>query len=89
VNTPLASPILSPDIIKRFPPTLLISSTRAADMSAAIDTHRELVKAGVDADLHLWDGLGHAFFMDIDLPESREAFDVMTHFFQKHLELAQ
>ncbi len=59
------------------------------DMSSAVNTHRELVKAGVDADLHVWDGLGHAFFYDIDLPESREAFDVMAAFFRKHLKLAK
>lgn len=87
LTNPLASPILSPEILKRFPPTLIISSTRAADLSSAVDTHRELVKAGVDAELHVWDGLGHAFFYDIDLPESREAFQVMANFFGKHLDL--
>jgi len=34
-------------------------------------------------------GLGHAFFYNIDLPESREAFDVMAQFFQQHLKLAK
>lgn len=86
-TNPLASPVLAPDVLKRFPPTLIISSTRAMDMSSAVNTHRELVKVGVDADLHLWDGLGHAFFYNIDLPESREAFQVMADFFEKHLKL--
>lgn len=84
---PLASPVLAPDVLKRFPPTLIVTSSRAMDMSSAINTHRELVKAGVDADLHVWDGLGHAFFYNIDLPESREAFQVMADFFEKHLKL--
>jgi hypothetical protein len=35
----------------------------------AINTHRELVNAGVAAGLYMWDGLGHAFFYNIDLPE--------------------
>ena len=86
-SNPLASPILAPEILKRFPPTLIISSTRAHDLSAAVDTQRELVKVGVEADLHVWDGLGHAFFYNIDLPESREAFQVMADFFAKHLKL--
>jgi epsilon-lactone hydrolase len=86
-SNPLASPILAPDMLKRFPPTLLISATRAPELSSAVDTQRELVKAGVEADLHLWDGLGHAFFYNIDLPESREAFQVMADFFEKHLKL--
>lgn len=84
---PLASPVLDPALLKRFPPTLLITASRAMEMSAAINTHRELVKAGVDADLHMWDGLGHAFFYDIGLPESKEAFAVMATFFRRHLRL--
>jgi acetyl esterase/lipase len=87
LTQPLASPILAPDVLKHFPPTLIITASRAMEMSAAINTHRELVKAGVDADLHMWDGLGHAFFYNIDLPESREAFEVMAHFFEQHLKL--
>ncbi len=89
LEDPLVSPVVSPDLLKHFPPTLLITATRAMEMSAAVNTHRELVKAGASADLHVWDGLGHAFFYDPALPESREAFDVMTGFFQKHLKLAK
>jgi acetyl esterase/lipase len=89
LEDPQASPVLSSDLLKRFPPTLLITATRAMEMSSAVNTHRELVKVGVAADLHVWDGLGHAFFYDSGLPESREAFDVMTGFFQKHLKLAK
>jgi acetyl esterase/lipase len=88
-TNPLASPVLAPEILARFPPTLIISSTRAMDLSSAVNTHRELVKAGVDAELHVWDGLGHAFFYDIDLPESREAYQVMTTFFTRKLHLAK
>lgn len=54
-------------------------------MSAAVQTQRDLTKAGVEADLHLWDGLGHCFFNDADLPESKEAYVVISKFFDKHL----
>ena len=37
----------------------------------------------------MWDGLGHAFFYDANLFESREAFDAMARFFRKRLKLAQ
>jgi acetyl esterase/lipase len=87
LTDPLVSPIMSPDILKQFPPTLLITATRAGEMSSAVNTHKELIKVGVDADLNMWDGLGHAFFYDPSIPESREAFDVMTAFFGKHLHL--
>jgi len=87
LTNPLASPILSPDILKTFPPTLIITATRAMELSSAVNTHRELVKAGVDAELHVWDGLGHFFYSDIDLPESREAYQVMADFFERRLKL--
>jgi alpha-beta hydrolase superfamily lysophospholipase len=43
------------------------------------------VKAKVDAELHVWDGMQHFFFADVDLPESREAYQVMVDFFARHL----
>jgi acetyl esterase/lipase len=85
LSDPLVSPALSPNVMARFPPTLLITGTRAYDMSAAVQTQRVLTKVGVEADLHLWDGMGHCFFIDVDLPESQEAFAVMTKFFDTHL----
>lgn len=84
-SDPLVAPALWPTVLEKFPPTLLITGTRAHDLSAATQTHRELVKAGVQADLHLWDGMGHCFFLDADLPESREAYDVLVKFFKRHL----
>lgn len=82
---PLVIPARSPDLLRRFPPTLLITSTRDFALSNTITAHRDLVKAGVDADLHVWDGLWHAFFTDPDLPESRDAYDVIAHFFAARL----
>lgn len=87
IDDPLVSPAMHPELMAKFPPTLLITATRAMEMSSAVNTHRELIKAGAEADLHVWDGLGHAFFYDPQLPESREAFEVMAEFFADHLEL--
>lgn len=85
VTDPLVSPALWQEVLAKFPPTLLMTGTRALDMSAAVQTHRELVKAGVEANLHLWDGMGHCFFSETDLPESREAYDVLLKFFDANL----
>lgn len=82
---PYVSPGESPQLLAKFPPTLILTGTRAYDMSAAVETHRQLVRSGAEADLHLWDALGHCFFFDTDLPESKEAFDVMAKFFDRHL----
>lgn len=84
-HDPLVTPVDHPDVLAKFPPTLLVTATRDMAMSSALHTHRELVKAGVAAELHVWDGLQHFFFADVDLPESGEAFDVMVDFFDRQL----
>jgi epsilon-lactone hydrolase len=84
-RNPLVSPVFFPAIISKFPPTLLITGTRASELSSAAYTHSQLNKFGVEAELHVWDGMWHAFFYDVDLPESKEAFNVIVKFFDKHL----
>lgn len=83
---PLVSPIYSPEMLAEFPPTLLITGTRGFEMSTALYTHSQLVKLGVDADLHVWEGLFHGFFYNPDVPESMDAYNVIVSFFDKHLE---
>jgi len=82
---PMMSPRYSSDILKKFPPTLIITGTRAMEYDAAIYGHRQLVKAGAKAELHVWNGLFHGFFYNPDVPESREADQVMIDFFDKNL----
>ena len=82
---PLIAPIYSADVLAKFPPTLLITGTRAFEMSSTVYTHSQLVKHGVDAELHVWEGLFHGFFYNSDVPESREAYDVIVKFFNRHL----
>lgn len=84
-NDPLAAPASSGEVLARFPPTLLVSGTRSFDLSATVYTHARLVKAGVEADLHVWEGMFHGFFYNVDVPESRECFDVIVRFFDRHL----
>lgn len=81
---PLAYPINSPALLAKFPPTLLVTSTRGMEYSSAINSHNALVRAGVDAELHVWDGLPHAFWYNSNLPESREVYDVVARFFDRH-----
>ncbi|MBI4166876.1 MAG: alpha/beta hydrolase fold domain-containing protein, partial [Acidobacteria bacterium] len=81
----LAFPSRSPELMAKFPPSLLIASTRDITLSSVAYTHGQLVRLGVEAELHVWDGLGHVFYFDPSLPESREVYDVIIHFFQRHL----
>lgn len=84
-NDPLVLPANSPDMLKGFPPTLLITGTRDFAMSSVLQSQRLLTNAGVQADLHVWDGMWHSFFSDPELPESKEAYAVIAKFFDKHL----
>ncbi len=82
---PLVFPANAPALLAKFPPTLLITGTRDFTMSSVLHSHALLTTAGVDAELHVWDGMWHSFFSDPDMPESREAYAVMVSFFDRHL----
>ena len=84
-NDPLAFPLRSADVLGRFPPSLLVSATRDHALSSVVQTHSSLIRLGVEARLHVWEGLGHAFFFEPDLPQSREVYEIATRFFAGHL----
>lgn len=81
----LAFPARSDRVTARFPPSLLIAATRDFGLSSAAYMHSRLVALGVAAELHVWEGLGHGFFYEPDLAQSREAYDVIVRFFHRHL----
>jgi acetyl esterase/lipase len=82
---PLVLPINSREVLAKFPPTLLIAGSRDFAASSLFRTQAALTDVGVDAELHVWDGLWHAFFVDPDLPESKEVYGVIVRFFDRHL----
>ena len=84
-KNPEVTPLESPAMMAKFPPMLLVTATRDIAMSPVLTTHQTLVRLGVDAELHVWDGLQHSFFTNIDLPESKEYFDVVVKFFDRKL----
>jgi acetyl esterase/lipase len=82
---PLVSPLQDPEMMARFPPALIITSTRDLAMSSALATHQQLLEQGVSSELHVYEGLVHYWFADTGLPESRQAFRVMADFFERRL----
>lgn len=84
-NDPLAFPARSPSLLAKFPPTLLVSGTRDFALSSVVYTHSLLVAQRVGAELHVWEGLDHAFHLNPALPQSREVYRVTVDFFDKHL----
>jgi monoterpene epsilon-lactone hydrolase len=84
-SDPLVLPISSERVLSRFPPTLLIAGSRDFTVSSLFHAQAALSNAGVEAELHVWDGMWHAFFMDPDLPESQQVYRVVVKFFDRHL----
>ena len=89
IRDALVSPAYHASVLAQFPPTLLLSGTRDAALSPAVYTQAQLVRAGVEADLHVWEGAPHCIFaqpiVDPSVPETREAWDVIVKFFDKQL----
>lgn len=79
----LKEPLLSPlyGDFHGFPPTILISGTRDLFLSDTVRTHRKLRSAGVEADLHVFEGQSHAQY----LLEPQEACEEISRFFDRHL----
>lgn len=86
-TTSLRDPVLSPLFadLHGMPPTLFITSGRDLLLSGTTILHRAFLKAGVDAQLVVFEALPHAFWNDPGLPETREANEMMARFFVSRL----
>lgn len=82
----LEDPYLSPvfgDFGKGFPPTILISGTRDLFLSNTVILHRALRRAGVTADLHVFEAMPHGGFHGA--PEDAECLAEQIRFIGAHL----
>jgi monoterpene epsilon-lactone hydrolase len=83
----LSNPVLSPAYadVKGFPPVLLMCGTRDFFLSGTTNFHRQLLRAGVPAELVVFDAMPHVHWGNPDLPESQEALDIQAHFLAEHV----
>ncbi|HEY1454585.1 MAG TPA: alpha/beta hydrolase [Roseiarcus sp.] len=84
----LRNPYLSPVYgdFSGFPPTILTTGTRDLFLSNTVRVHRKLRRAGVIAELNVYEGVSHAEYLALpDVPETREAFGEIAEFFDRHL----
>jgi epsilon-lactone hydrolase len=84
-NDPMVFPGASGTVLAGYPPTLLITGSRDFAMSSVLRSHALLIQAHVDAELHVYEGMWHGFFINPELPESIAAYSVIVHFFKLHL----
>lgn len=83
LNDPFISPIFGD--FSGLPPVILISGTRDLFLSQTVLTQRKLRKAGIVADLQLWDGMSHAQYGNYHIPEAQETFREIGRFFSGYL----
>src|SRR5437867_10174557 len=84
LKDPLQSPVYADP--RGFPPTILTTGTRDLLLSNTVRVHRKLRQAGVEASLQVFEGQSHAHYMrDANAPETREAFEEIARFFDRHL----
>jgi acetyl esterase/lipase len=82
----LRNPYLSPvfgDFSKGFCPTYLQSGTRDLFLSNTVLLHRALRRAGIEADLNVWEAMPHAGFFGA--PEDAESTADQLRFLDAHL----
>jgi monoterpene epsilon-lactone hydrolase len=86
-KTDRKDPVLSPmySDLRGLPPTLLVTSTRDILLSGTTVFHRALLQAGDDAQLVVFEALPHAFWYHFELPETKEALELMAKFFDEKL----
>jgi monoterpene epsilon-lactone hydrolase len=82
-STSRRDPVLSPNLgdLHGLPPTLFLTSSRDLLLSGTADMERSWARDGVPTQMIVFDGLSHAFWLDVDMPESREAYATMARFF--------
>jgi epsilon-lactone hydrolase len=71
----LEDPYLSPlyaDFTRGYPATLIQSGTRDLFLSNSVRMHRQLRRAGVAAELHVWEAMPHGGFGFGTVPENAE-----------------
>lgn len=84
-KTDRRDPVLSPLFadLHGMPPSLSVTSTRDILLSSTSIFQRALLAAGDDAQLVVFEALPHAFWYHFQLPETKEALELMAKFFDE------
>lgn len=86
MKDPLAFPADHPQILARFPPTLILSSSRDSLLGNALDTYASLREANVESQLYVRHGFGHGYFTQVpQVPEAIHAWQETVDHFEQYL----
>jgi acetyl esterase/lipase len=82
LRDPYVSPLFG-DFSTGFPPTLLTCGTRDLFLSNTVLMYRALRRAGIPAQLDIWEAMPHGGFFGA--PEDEEALDVLAEFVRERM----
>ena len=87
-KTDRKDPVLSPlfSDLHGWPPSLSVTSTRDILLSGTTVFHRALLASGDDAQLVVFEAMPHAFWYHFQLPETKEALELMAKFLDDKVE---
>lgn len=82
----LTDPALSPlfGSFDGFPPTMITTGTRDLLLSMCLRLHRQMIRAGVQVQCRVWDGLWHVFEYYDQYPEAAESLAEIAAFLVDH-----
>ncbi len=83
LNDPYLSPVFA-DFSRGFPPTILLSGTRDILLSPTVMMHRALRRAGLEAELHVFEAMPHGGFGGT-APEDQELLAETARFIKANL----
>jgi epsilon-lactone hydrolase len=83
LKDPYVSPLFG-DFTRGFPPTFIQTGTRDLFLSNSALMHRKLRRAGVDAELHVWEAMPHGGFGFGAVPENEEIRAEVRRFIDRH-----
>jgi acetyl esterase/lipase len=85
MRDPYLSPVFG-DLAKGFPPTILVSGTRDMLLSPTVMMHRALRRAGIEADLHVFEAMPHGGLGGMS-PEDGELQHEIANFLARNLSI--
>ena len=87
-NMDMKDPRISPVYgdFSGFPPTWIVTGTRDILLSDSVRVHRKMRRAGVNADLNVFEGMSHGGYLrSPDSPETEEVYAGLKRFLLKSL----
>ena len=86
LTDPLVSPLYA-DYRPGFPPCLITTGTRDLFLSDCARLSTKMRLAGVDATLHVWEGMWHVFEFYSEIPEAGRSLAEVAVFLDKYLNI--